>query len=113
MGRVTNSHSHRRPLSPPPSASCSANRWPSQYVFPGTWLGRIASAVVHGSVTPSLSHTRSTVSSAILRNVVSLPPTIVTKFSTPSREAWSRTVWAREIWRPSFRASAVTSAGGW
>ena len=68
---------------------------------------------MHGSVTPSFPQTMSTVSSAIRRNVVSLPPTIVTKFSTPSIAPWSRTVWAREIWRPSFSAAAVTSAGGW
>ncbi len=87
IGRVTSSHSQRSAASPPPSASWSASRWPSQYVLPGTWLGRISSAVVHGSVTPSLAHTMSTVSSAIRRNVVILPPTIVTKFSTPS---WPR-----------------------
>ena len=30
IGRVTSSHSHIRSASPPPAASCSASRWPSQ-----------------------------------------------------------------------------------
>lgn len=53
--------------------------------------GRGSSAVRQGSSTSIFSHSRSTVSSAIRRKVVTLPPVMVMKPPTPSRTSWSST----------------------
>jgi hypothetical protein len=62
-------------------------------------------AVVQGTVTPIRSASRSTTASAICRQVVSLPPTMLNMLSSPSRLAWSSTVKVRLTSRVSPSAS--------
>ena len=89
--RPTNGSTEGRggaPRAPPPSSPDS-----QAPAFMRCSLSSIGSvvAVAHGRTTPSLVHTASAVLSAISRNVVSLPPTMLTMPPTPSRAAWSRT----------------------
>ncbi len=68
-------------------------------------------AVRQGSVTPIRSASRSTTASAICRQVVSLPPTMLYMLSSPFRRGWSITVKFRLTSRVSPPPSPP-SAGG-